>query len=281
MGITVTPLTPDMAAEVAGIDLAEDLPQSAIEQVRKAWLDHLVLVFRNQSLTPEQQARFTLRLGELEMHTVEEYKHPDEPSIFIISNIRRNGRYVGAPKSGRHWHSDSQFLPVPSAGSLLYGVKVPPEGGDTLFANLYAAYDALSDDMKARIENLRTICSRVKAWPISYPNRPPLTDEQKAKLPDVEHPLVRTHPETGRKCLYIGGNVVWEIVGMPYEEGRALLDDLRAHATKEEFTYRHKWRRGDAVLWDNRCTLHTATPFDEDRYERLMHRATMVGSVPV
>jgi len=270
-----------MAAEVSGVDLSRDLLQNEVDTIRAAWLRHTVLVFPAQQLTPVRQAAFTRRLGALEHHTVREYTHPDVPEVFVISNIVKEGRHVGAPKSGRHWHSDSQFLAVPSAGSLLYGLQVPPEGGDTLFANMYAAYDALSDAMKRRIDDLETVCSRVKAWPVSYPGRPPLTDEQKAKLPDIVHPLVRMHPETGRKSLYIGGNVVWAVVGMPYEEGRALLDELRAHATEGRFTYRHRWRKGDAVIWDNRCTLHTATPFDEDRYDRLMHRTTMRGSIPV
>lgn len=281
MILSVRPLTEVMAAEVSGVNLSGDLSQDKVNAIREAWLRYTVLVFPGQRLTPERQAAFTRRLGELEHHTVREYIHPDVPELFVISNIVKEGRNVGAPKSGRHWHSDSQFLAVPSAGSLLYGVQVPPEGGDTLFANMYAAYDALSDAMKRRIDGLRTVCSRVKAWPVSYPGRRPLTDEQKASLPDVVHPLVRTHPETGRKSLYIGGNVVWEIVGVPYEEGRALLDTLRAHATEDRFTYRHRWRKGDAVLWDNRCTLHTATPFDEERYDRLMHRTTMRGSIPV
>jgi len=280
MSLTIRPLTEVMAAEVTGVDLTGDLPQATVDRIRQAWLDHTVLVFRNQDLSPATQAAFTRRLGDLEHHTVSEYTHPEVPEVFIISNIKKDGKYVGAAKSGRHWHSDSQFLEIPSAGSLLYGLEVPPEGGDTLFASMYAAYDTLSDEMKARIADLRIVCSRVKAWPISYPNRPPLTEEQKARLPDVVHPLVRTHPETGRKSLYIGGNVVWEIVGMPYEEGRALLDELRRHATQDRFTYRHRWRKGDAVMWDNRCTLHSATPYDEERFDRLMHRTTMLGTAP-
>ena len=151
---------------------------------------------------------------------------------------------------------------------------------DSRFAVFRQLSLGLSADLRERSDGLQIVCSRVKAWPISYPNRAPLTDAQKAKLPDVVHPLVRTHPETGRKSLYIGGNVVWEIVGMPYEEGRALLAELRAHATEDRFTYRHRWRRGDAVMWDNRCTLHSATPYDEDKYDRLMHRTTMVGTAP-
>lgn len=281
MGLSVIPVAEVMAAEIKGVDLSRDLGQDEIDAIRAAWLQFTVLIFRGQQLTPERQVAFTRRLGELENHTVQEFTHPDVPEVFIISNIVQEGRHVGAPKSGRHWHSDSQFLAVPSAGSLLYGLQVPPEGGDTLFANMYAAYDALSDTMKRRIDGLETVCSRVKAWPISYPSRPPLTEDQKARLPDVIHPLVRIHPETGRKSLYIGGNVVWEIVGLPYAEGRALLDELRAHATQDRFTYSHRWQTGDAVMWDNRCTLHSATPFDEARFDRLMHRTTMRGSAPV
>jgi len=280
MSIDVRPLAPKIGADVLGVDLAAPISDDDFERLYQAWLEHTILLFRGQRMTPAQQVAFTRRFGELEHHTLPEYTLPEQPEVFVLSNVVEEGRPVGAQKSGRHWHSDSQFLEAPSKGSLLYARKVPPERGETLFANMYAAYEALPETTRRRIEGRRILVSRVKAWPISYPERPPLNEEQKAKLPDVVHPLVRTHPETGRRSLFIGGNVVWEILDMAFEEGRALLQELRAFATRPEFVYAHHWQVGDAILWDNRCTLHCATPFDETRYERLMHRTTIAGDVP-
>lgn len=274
-------LTDTIGAEVEGIDLASPLSDAEVRELLDVWTSRTILLFRGQShLTPQQQVAFSSRFGELERHSLPQFTLPEQPEVFVVSNVEKDGKPLGARRAGWHWHTDSQFLPEPSSGSLLLAREVPDEGGDTLFANMYAAYDALSPQMKQRIDVLRILVSRVKAWPVSYPHRPPLSEEEKARLPDVVHPLVRTHPVTGRKSLFIGGNVVWEIVGMAFDDGRRLLDELRAHATREEFCYRHTWRVGDAVLWDNRCTMHSATPFDEARYRRVMHRTTLAGSVP-
>jgi alpha-ketoglutarate-dependent taurine dioxygenase len=164
---------------------------------------------------------------------------------------------------------------------LLYAREVPPEGGDTLFTNMYAAYEALPEEKKKRIDGLRVLHSRVKAYPLSYPERAPMTEEEKARVPDVTHLLVRTHPEAGRKALFVGGNVAWEIVGLPLAEGQALIRELREFAIQERFVYRHHWKLGDAILWDNRSTMHCATAFDEERYRRVMHRTTVEGDEPI
>lgn len=282
MAVTFRPLTENIGAEVSGVDLSRPVSDADFDAIHAAWLEHTVLLFRGQGdVTPTQQVAFTRRFGALEMHTLPQFTLPEQPEVFVVSNVVEDNRAIGAGRSGRHWHSDSQFLPVPSAGSLLLAREVPSEEGDTLFANLVAVYDALSEATKRRIDGLKTLCSRIRAWPISYPDRPPLSEAQKRDLPDVIHPLVRTHPETGRRSLYIGGHVVWEIVGMKEEEGRALLDELRTFATRPEFVYCHRWQTGDAVLWDNRCTLHCATPFDEERHRRVMHRTTVVGARPI
>lgn len=281
MAVSFSNLTDVIGAEAHGVDMAAPLDAADRKALRETWLDRTILLLRNQAhVTPAEHVRFSKNFGELEGHTLPQFTLESHPEIFVVSNAVKNGKPVGARRAGWHWHSDSQFLKVPSAGSLLLARDVPPSDGDTLFANMYAAYDGLSAAMKARIEGLRILVSRVRAWPISYPHRPPLTDAEKAKLPDVVHPLVRTHPETGRKSLYIGGNVVWSIVGMDDDEARDLLDELRAHATSDEYVYRHKWQPGDAIMWDNRSSLHCATAFDEEKYVRVMHRTTLIGSVP-
>jgi alpha-ketoglutarate-dependent taurine dioxygenase len=282
MTVEFRDLTRVIGSEVIGADMTQPLSQDDFQAIRDRWLERTILLFRGQeTAAPDDQIRWTRRFGELELHTLPQFTLPSHPEVFVVSNILEDGKPIGALRAGAHWHSDSQFLPVPSSGSLLLAREVPEEGGDTLFANLCAAYDDLPRKTKERIDGLKILVSRVKAWPISYPHRPPLSAEQKAKLPDIVHPLVRRHPDTGRKVLYIGGNVVWEIVGMGFEEGRRLLDELRAHATQPEYVYRHRWRVGDAILWDNRCTLHCATDYDEQRYRRLMHRTTLVGTAPV
>jgi taurine dioxygenase len=281
MSITFNPLSDrDFGVEVLDVDLARPLSAETFDELRALWLKYAIVVFRRQTMSPAEQIAFSKRLGELEEHTLNQFTMPDYPEIFVISNVVEGGRPVGAPKAGRHWHSDSHYTPKPSMGSLMLAREVPAEKGDTLFCDLRAAYDALPDATKARIRDLKVLVSRQKAYPVSYPERPPLTPEQRAKLPDVVHPLCRTHPETGRPLLYIGGNVVWEVVDMPLEEGRALIQELRDFATQERFVYGHHWEVGDAVLWDNRCTLHCATPFDESRYRRLMHRTTLKGDMP-
>lgn len=282
MTIEVRPLTESIGAAIHGVDLSKPVDDATFATIKKAWLDSTVLLFPRQTdMTPEQHVAFSRRFGELEHHHLARYTLPEQPEIFVISNIKKpNGEYIGAPRGGRQWHSDSHFLKRPSAASLLHAKVVPEEGGNTKFANMYAAYDALSDEMRERVADLQVLVSRVKEYATGYTDRPPLTEEEKAALPDVVHPLVRTHPETGRKALYIGGNTSWEIVGMPFEEGRALLQELREFSTQPQFVYSHKWEVGDLVIWDNRCAMHCATTYDETRYDRLMYRTTVAGGVP-
>ena len=281
MSFTHRPLSArPFGVEVLDLDLSRPLDAATFKRLRDLWLAYAVVVFRNQTMTPAEQIAFSKRIGELEEHSLNQFTMAEHPEIFVISNVVEQGRQIGAPKAGRHWHSDGHYTVKPSMGSLMLAREVPAENGDTLFADLRAAYDALPAATKARIRDLQVLVSRQKAYPISYPDRPPLSDAQRAKLPDVIHPLCRTHPETGRPLLYVGGTVVWEIVGMPLDEGRALIQELRAFATQERFVYGHHWEVGDAVLWDNRCTMHCATPFDESRYRRLMHRTTIKGDAP-
>ena len=281
MQIAFRPLSDIIGAEITGVDLSRPVDADTHRRTRTIWLDHNIVLFRDQQgMTPEDQIAFSRLFGALDDHTLPQWNLPGHPEIAVVSNVTVDGRHIGAPKSGRHWHSDGQYLPVPCAASLLVAREVPPEKGDTLFANMYAAYDALPAETRRRIDGLEVVHSRVKAWPISYPDRPMLSEEEQAKLPDLVHPVVRTHPETGRRALYPGGNVGWEIVGMPFDEGHALLKELRSFATQDRFFYAHHWKVGDAILCDNRCTMHAATSFDEDRYRRIMHRTHISGDKP-
>ena len=284
MAIEIRALSEALGAEVVGVDLAHRLDDETFERIHEAHLEHLVLAIRDQDLTPEQHTAFSRRFGELDIHVLDQFLLPGHPEILVVSNKKVNGRAVGLQDAGTHWHSDISYREYPSLGSLLYALEVPPEGGDTLFANMYAVYEALSDEMKARIDGLKAVHRYAQIYELSRnaagSARPPLTEEQKAKVPQVVHPVVRTHPETGRKALYVSPGLTVGIVDMDEEESRALLAELHRHSTRPEFVYRHIWRRHDVLFWDNRCTMHVATGYNP-RYTRHMHRTTVKGGRPV
>jgi len=278
--IEIRPINGRFGAEIIGLDLSHDLPEAEFRRIEQAWFDASFLVFRDLVMTPGQHIAFTRRFGPLHIMTPLHYNHPDHPEVMVLTNLEDGGKPLGIRRAGMGWHSDGEDKRLPNAGSFLYAHVVPPEGGDTLFADMYAAYETLPDTMKQRISGKRARFSRVDMHHVHYPHEPALTDQQKRERPDVYHPLVRTHPRSARRSLYIGR---WarDVEGMDPGEGRALIEQLFAHASGEQFVYRHQWRRHDAVLWDNRCMLHSATPFDEARFTRLMHRTTLEGDVPV
>ena len=275
------PLHPAIGAEVIGVDLSKPVDDDTFGAIHAEWIEGGILLFRDQqALRPEQHIAFSEGFGELEIFTLRQYTHPDFDRLFVISNLKNDeGQAVGA-RVERIWHTDSQFLECPSMGSILHAKEVPSAGADTLFASGRAVYAALPEATRARIDGLVVNHSRIRAYPITYPNRPPLTDEEKARTPDIEHPLVRTHPESGTRALYVGRSTDPVIIGMPREDSDALIDELLDFATSERFVYRHKWRVGDAILWDNRSTMHCATDYDEVNERRLMYRTTIAGDRP-
>ncbi len=279
MGITVEPLSEVIGATVTGMDLGHPLEQTTLNTIRDAWLRYHLLVFPDVQMTPEQQIAFTRRLGSLHIMPLAAEKLREHPEIFVVANIKKDGGNVGMRNVGRGWHTDGEDKPIPNAGSLLYARIVPPEGGDTLFANMHAVYDALPTELKHRIEGRRACFSRERLHHVHYPHLPPLTPEQQAAWPDVYHPLVRTHPETGRRSLYVG-RWACTVEGLPDAEGQELIAELQAFATQPQFVYRHTWRVHDALLWDNRCMLHCALGFDDTQYERHMLRTTLEGDLP-
>jgi taurine dioxygenase/putative 2-oxoglutarate oxygenase len=209
-----------------------------------------------------------------------EFNLPDLPEVWVVGNAEDNGKPLGLRGAGMGFHTDGEDKLVPNAGSFLYARIVPPEGGDTLYADMVAAYAALPDDIKSKIAGKRARFSRADMHAINYPNMRPYTPDELAARPDVFHPLARRHDRSGRVSLYIG-RWACDIEGMPPDEGRALVAWLQEFARQDRFVYRHRWREGGAVLWDNRCTQHSATPFDETRYTRLMHRTTLEGTAPI
>jgi taurine dioxygenase len=266
--IEVHPLTGGMGAEIHGVDLSREMDAHTFGVVHQTALDHGVIFFRNQNITPSQQMAYAKRWGEVHLHP-----HmpclKDHPGIIEIVKKEDDTTVFGA-----NWHTDQMFTPTPARYTILYAKQIPPVGGDTLFANLHQAYDALSDGMKAMIANLRTlsIYDKRKKRPAAMTPTAPEVDPE-----PYEHPLVRVHPETGRKALYLCHiGITRRIVGMSEEESRPLLTYLIQHATRPEFTCRFRWDVGSLAMWDNRRALHYPVN-DYFGYRRVMHRITIQG----
>lgn len=278
--IEIRPLSDALGAEVIGADLSTAGDDATYERIHAALLQYGVLAIRDQELTPRQHIAFSRRFGELDIHVLDQFLLPGHPEILVVSNKKVNGKAVGLADAGRRWHSDISYRERPSLGSLLYAIEIPPEGGDTLFANMSGAYETLSKKMKARVAGLKAAHSYIYLYGQSEDGaRPALTEEQRTKVPDVLHPVVRSHPETGLKALYVSPGLTVRILGMEAGESRALLAELHEHSTKPAFVYRHEWRRHDVVFWDNRCTMHLAAEFDP-KFTRHMHRTTVKGDRP-
>jgi taurine dioxygenase len=278
----VRPFDAVLGAEIVGIDLARPLNDADFTRVHRAHLEHGVVVFRDQHLTPEQHIAFSRRFGELQIHVLRQFLLAGHPEIFIISNIIENGQPVGLGDAGKFWHSDLSYKDIPSLGSMLYAQELPGEGGDTLFASQQAAYEALPAELKARLDGKQAAHSYLARYDdevFSGIRRPTLTPEQIAEVKPAIHPVVRTHPENGRKGLFVNENFTTHILDIPEEESRALLQELIAHSAKPEFIYRHQWQPNDLVFWDNRALIHLATGCPS-HLRRRMHRTTIQGDVP-
>ncbi len=283
---TVTPLTGLAGAEVTGIDVSGSISEQEFSALKNAWLDHNgLLVIRDQTLTPEQHLAFSRRFGPLFgeaeqlQDTVKKYLLPEHPGIYRVSNKVEDGKPLGRARAGTYWHSDVSFRKRPAMASILYAIEIPPVGGDTLFASMTAAYDALSPAFRARLDGLRAVHDFAVAAGMSY-SRDVIEegdfDGQNRSL----HPLVITHPETGRKALFVNPGFTSHVEGFSQEESRALLELLYRHATQPEFVYRHRWRPHDLLIWDNRCLMHYAIADYEGKGVRYMHRTTVIAETP-
>jgi taurine dioxygenase len=283
MSITIRRLTPACGAEVSGLDLERPLGADRVQELHQALGENGLLLFRDVDFTPAQHVAFSRQFGELETHVLGEFNLPEHREILVVSNVREEGRFKGVVYAGQYWHSDLSYKSKPSLGSLLLCREMPEIGGDTMWANMYLAYETLSDTMKSVVAPLSAVHDYSLVYETRFAGtaeRQPLTAEQRAKTPPVEHPVVRTHPVTGRKALYVNPGFTRGIVGMSAEESRALLDFLFRHSTRPEFVYRHRWRVRDLVFWDNRCTMHYAINDYDFSVRRHMHRTTVVGDEP-
>ena len=269
-----------MGAEVSGVDLAQDLPEEVIGELRRALLDHLVIFFRDQALTPDRQLAFARRWGEIHLHPYMAGMD-DYPEVLEIRKTPADKRNFGG-----NWHSDQAFTAQPAMGTILYGKEIPSAGGDTLWTNLYAAYEALSPGMQKMLAGLKGVyrgdnfsSHDGKTRREFYAGKlgMKVADPGSTQTTSV-HPLVRTHPETGRKALYVGIHL-FHLEGFTEQESRPLVEQLMQHASRPEFTCRFRWKSGSLAFWDNRCTMHFAIN-DYPAETRVMHRVTICGDTP-
>jgi len=241
-----------------------------------------VLVFRDQRILPAQQVEFSRRFGALQIHVLRNFQLLDHPEVLVVSNIRENGAPIGLGDAGHFWHSDLSYKETPSLGSMLHAQELPSEGGDTLFANQHTAWDALPDALKREVEGLRAehwYLAKYEELRQRNPFRPKLTQAQIDEVEPVHHPVVRTHPETGRKALFVSEHFTTRILGVSEGRSRELLAALFDHGTRAEHVYRHQWRPHDMVFWDNRSLMHLAAGCP-DHLRRKLYRTTIEGDVP-
>jgi taurine dioxygenase len=275
--VKFTPLCEGFGVETSDVDVSHPLSPAKFKKLERAFFAAQVMVLRGQKVSATGYVAFGKRFGQPEPHVIDQFHHPDDPNILILSNVMIDGKPSGLADAGSYFHTDYSYLQVPARATMLYSIEVPEVGGNTLFANQYAAYDGLSATMKKRIAPLVAIHhygNRHDQDEASRTAASVLTDEQKAKMPLITHPIVRPHPVTGRKALYAVSGSSFGIVGMPQDEAVALLDELAAHATKPEYQYSFAYRVGDIVIWDNASLLHSATLTDPN-HPRTLWRITI------
>ena len=273
-------LSPAGGVAIMGTDLSRPLSPIFREAILAAFRDHHIVVFRDQDLSSDEQLVFTRQFGEIEDHVARHSAAARYGLVHTVTNVGDDGQPTTklTATGNHHWHTDKSYHAVPSLMTVLHAKELPPEGGDTQFANMAMAYEALRETTKRRIASLRVVHS----WAASRrrAGAPPPSEVEMRERPPVEHPLVRTHPETGLKTLYIG-NHASHISGMPEAEGEALLSDLLEHATQAQFVYTHHWHDGDLVIWDNRCLLHRALAnYEMTKHRRVLHRTVVTGTAP-
>jgi len=284
MPIPVVKCDAALGAEI-GVDLSRPIDDATFGEIETAFHDNIVVFFRRQNLSNEQHIAFSRRFGELEIHIVKKYLQPGYREILLVSNIQNEaGEHIGLADAGFTWHSDVSYRQFPSRCSLLYAKEVPERDGvalgDTVFANCIAAYEALPAAMKRRLEGLKAIHRYSSRRRIANSPRPKLTQAQLDETPDIAHPIVRTHPFTGRKAIYVTAGECIGIEGVPEDEAVDLIAELDAHCVKPQFLYRHHWQAGDLVMWDNASAMHLAICDYALPERRLMHRTTVIGTQP-
>ncbi len=275
----VKPLHPHFGCEISGISLEEATSDATFPKIYEAFLTYQLILFRGVDLAPALQVALARRFGEVQVHVMNQYHgYADQPEIYVLSNVGTDGAPNGKhPDRGTlHWHTDGSWRPTPGLATMMYSERVPSVGGETEFADMYTAYDRLDDGWKARIAGLRAIhnldFSRTRRH-----GEDPMTAAQKAAVPPVPHPVARPHPDTGRLAMFLGDHAE-TIEGWDYQHGRDFIEELSTLITPPDLVYSHKWQPGECMVWDNRCLLHRARPFDTAKEIRVMRRCTTLGA---
>ena len=277
---TTRPLAPGLGAEIIGVDLSQGVDDTLFRAIYDAFLEHQVLLFGVQDLPPGRQVEFARHFGEVQIHVMNQYHADGFPELYRLSNLDENGNPTGRhPDKGTlAGHTDGSWQRVTGHATIIYSEIVPETGGETHFCDMYGAYERLSPEWKARIASLRAVhnldFSRTRRH-----GEDPMTEAQRKAVPPVDHPIVRTHPDTGRKCVFLGDHAEY-VVGMAYDEGRDLIEELNALIVHPDLVYEHHWRPGQLLVWDNRCVTHRATEYDPATQRRVIRRCTVLGEVP-
>lgn len=281
MSVTVRPLSPVLGAEILGADIGAGISDEDFQDILDAWYRHSVVVLRDQSVTEDEQVAFCARFGEVQpwSHFAEDHEGKSRnPYIMLVSNLKENGEYVGSLQEGEiQFHSDGIYVEEPTAATMLYAVQPTSHGGETAFGNMYLAYETLPDEMKARIDGLKARHAFTYNSLVTADNAAKMSEDEHVQ--QAAHPVVRTHPVTGRKALYVNRLMTQGVVGMEADESRALLDFLYDHLENRDFVYEHPWRKGDLLIWDNRCVVHARRDFPLNE-TRIMKRLTIKGDRP-
>jgi taurine dioxygenase len=278
MLVKIIPTGASLGAEISGLDL-RSVSDGDFDRIHRSWVENLVLLFRGQTLSDDDLIGFSRRFGALDWAPVQETGRrfvDGHPEIYVVSNVIENGEPIGSLGAGEAvWHTDMSYIADPPKASMLYAIEVPPKGGDTGFVNMYAAYQSLSPELKRRIQTLQLKHDGTYNSG-GYVRQGVAAVDDPVNSVGAVHPLVCTHPESGRRALYLGRRRNAYIVGLPLAESEALLDELWSYASRDELTWYNQWRVGDLVLWDNRCTMHRRDPFDSNA-RRIMHRTQIKG----
>jgi alpha-ketoglutarate-dependent taurine dioxygenase len=275
----------NIGVSIEGIDLSS-LDEVSFQKIKKLWLEHLVIVFPNQNISDEDHIKFGKRFGDLEVHPSLSHRSSKNPEIYRVSNVDENGDIIPNKETSWQylkqswlWHTDSSFRKIPSNGSILHGISTTNEGGNTLFANMYKAYEDLDQSLKDKIKNLKVIHDHDHIISLSKELSERKNKGHYDKLDPVIHPLVRRHPSTKKPSLFLSPHTMVSIQNYDNKKGRELLDLLTDHSIQPQYVYKHSWTNHDIVMWDNRCTMHSVEPFDNNNIKRIMHRVTLVGDL--
>jgi taurine dioxygenase len=276
----IRPLSSRLGAEIIGVDLTEGVDQALFRAIYEAFMKHQLLLFGTQDLPPGRQVEFARHFGQVQIHVMNQYHADEFPELYRLSNLDQHGNPTGRhPDKGTlAWHTDGSWQRVTGQATIIYSEIVPEEGGETHFCDMYGAYGRLSPAWKERIASLRAVHNLDFSRNRRH-GEDPMTEAQRKEVPPVDHPIVRTHPETGRKCLFLGDHAEY-ILGMGYDEGRSLIEALNALAVHPDLTYEHHWSAGQLIAWDNRCLTHRATDYDPAIQRRVIRRCTVLGEVP-